>query len=449
MTKEKQMLLIYTGRLTNRVGYTFNLIFKDVLSVPFRITVNPEEYANYPGPKFSYGDNPPDDGVFICAAPLLFETTIENQGIHINEYEGLPVFFETHHQRSLIPFDIFAGAFYLVSRYEEYLPYVRDPYGRFIHEGSLAYRSKFLHRPLVNEWAMLLEKKLKRHYPDLEFPRKSFTFINTIDVDQIWLYKGKNILRQLFGCLRDLLRGNFKDLYTRYSVLLLKDPDPYNTFDYVFRLQKKSGYKSIFFFLFAPYGLKDRNVSVLSPSFRNQIRECQDLANIGIHPSFASFENPDQLTQEISNLEEVTHIPITKSRFHYLRMQLPNSYRSLLENEIEEDYSMGYARECGFRSSICNAHAFYDLEQDFETKLRIFPFCVMDSALIYHMQKTPNQGLQLIKQYIRSVYEVKGTFISIWHNETLSNQKCYKGWRNIYEAMVDYIVELQRNNINS
>ena len=449
MEKEKQMLLIYTKRLTNRVGYTFNLIFKDVLSLPFRITVNSEEFRNYQGPKFSYNDNPLDNEVFVCAVSLLFETTIENQEIHINEHEGLPVFFETHHQRSLIRFDIFAGAFYLVSRYEEYLPYVRDPYGRFTHEGSLAYRSDFLHRPLVNEWAMLLEKKLGIHYPELEFPRRSFSFINTIDVDQVWLYKGKNILRQFLGSLRDLLRGKFKDLHTRYSVLLLKDPDPYNTFDYILRLQKKSGYKSIFFFLFAPYGWKDRNVSVLSPSFRNQIRECQDLASIGIHPSFASFEKPEQLTQEISNLEEVTHIPITKSRFHYLRMQLPNSYRSLLENEIEEDYSMGYARECGFRSSVCSAHAFYDLEQDFETTLRIFPFCVMDSALIYHMQKTPEQALQLIKQHIRSVYEVRGTFISIWHNETLSNQKHYKDWRNVYEAMIDYIGELQKNDTKS
>lgn len=434
------MLLIYTKRMTNRVGYTFNLVFRDVLALPFRLTTNPEEFESYDGPKLCYGDSPFADELFICAVPLLFETTIESQNIHVSQYEGLPMFFETLHQRSALPFDVFAAVFYLVSRYEEYLPFVRDPYGRFTHEGSLAYRSHFLDKPVVNRWAVLLERELRRRYPDTLSPaNRKFSFVNTIDVDQVWLYKGKNIVRQIGGGLWDLLRGEFKDLYTRFTVLFLKDPDPYDTFDYVLRLHKKSNYKSIFFFLFAPYGWKDRNVSVLSPSFRNQVRECQDAASIGIHPSFASFEKLEQMTREITDLENVTHTPITKSRFHYLRMQLPISYRNLLDNEIEEDYSMGYAKELGFRSSVCSPHAFYDLEQDFETSLRVYPFCIMDAAMLYHMHKTPDQALQLVKQYIQTVYEVKGTFISIWHNETLSNRKHYKGWRNVYEAMIDYI----------
>ena len=40
-------------------------------------------------------------------------------------------------------FDVFSASFYLVSRYEEYLPYVKDMYERFQAENSLAYKHNF------------------------------------------------------------------------------------------------------------------------------------------------------------------------------------------------------------------------------------------------------------------------------------------------------------------
>jgi len=38
---------------------------------------------------------------------------------------------------------------------------------------------------------------------------------------------------------------------------------------------------------------------------------------------------------------------------------------------------------------------------------------------------------------VDEVKKVNGTFISLWHNESLSNQKRWKGWQQVYESMLD------------
>ena len=41
------MLLIYVSKLTNRLGYTLNLVFKTILNIPFEITLDEEYFCSY------------------------------------------------------------------------------------------------------------------------------------------------------------------------------------------------------------------------------------------------------------------------------------------------------------------------------------------------------------------------------------------------------------------
>jgi hypothetical protein len=50
-------------------------------------------------------------------------------------------------------FDLFAAAFYLVTRYEEYLPFIADRHNRFEASQSVLFKHGLLERPLINEWA--------------------------------------------------------------------------------------------------------------------------------------------------------------------------------------------------------------------------------------------------------------------------------------------------------
>jgi hypothetical protein len=65
-----------------------------------------------------------------------------------------------------MPFDIFSAAFYLMSRYEEYLPSIRDKHDRFDAKQSLAYKENFLHQAVVDRWAIQLEKLILEKYSE-------------------------------------------------------------------------------------------------------------------------------------------------------------------------------------------------------------------------------------------------------------------------------------------
>ena len=97
---------------------------------------------------------------------------------------------------------------------------------------------------------------------------------------------------------------------------------------------------------------------------------------------------------------------------------------------------MGYAALPGFRAGICNTYNFYDLDIEVETKLRIHPFMVMDGTLKDYMNLTPTDAIEQIRLLIEEVKKVDGTFVSLWHNEPLSDEKRWKGWRKVYEELL-------------
>ena len=124
---------------------------------------------------------------------MLFEQGVNDLEINISKWDETPCFFKTG-QNSSIPFDIFAASFYLISRYEEYLPHVRDTHERFTAEQSLAFRYYFLEKPVVDIWSLKLRKVLKERFPEYHFSEREFTYISTIDIDNAYAYKYKSCL---------------------------------------------------------------------------------------------------------------------------------------------------------------------------------------------------------------------------------------------------------------
>lgn len=433
------MLLIHVSKLTNRVGYTLNLIFKSILHIPFEITLDENYFAAFEGCKLCYSDKKIGDGLYIKSVKLLYQTSIENQEIQMSEYENLPIFFATYGKDQTLPFDIFAASFYLVSRYEEYLPHHKDHHQRFDFNDSIAYQKGFLHTPLVNKWAILLANKLKEAYPDFVIPLRKFHFVNTIDVDSAYSFKQKGVFRNVGGFVRDIFKQDYESVKMRAMVMLNRRKDPFDTFDFIISLSEKYHTELLFFILFADYDNYDKNISHNSLNFQQLIKHLADYSKVGIHPSYASMDQPNKLTVEIKRLSKVLHKPIVRSRFHFLRFQLPMSYNNLIKNNIDSDFSMGYSNEYGFRASVCTPFNFYDLETDAETNLVIHPFAVMDTALKMYLNRTPDEALNILKNIIDEIKSVDGTFYSIWHNNNLCESFGWEGWTKVYEQMIDYV----------
>ena len=127
---------------------------------------------------------------------------------------------------------------------------------------------------------------------------------------------------------------------------------------------------------------------------------------------------------------------MTKSRQHFLMLRFPETYRNLIANGISEDYTMGYADEVGFRASLCTPFYFYDLQKEEKTNLRIHPFAVMDATMNLYLKIKPAVALDYVRQLIDETKKVTGTFILLWHNESLSEVATWKGWKNVYEELI-------------
>jgi hypothetical protein len=197
----------------------------------------------------------------------------------------------------------------------------------------------------------------------------------------------------------------------------------------------------LYFILLADYGLNDKNVPVWNKKFRSLIQSISDYAEVGIHPSFGSNSKPEKLKVEIKRLSEITKFEITQSRQHFLILNLPETYQRLIENEITDDYTMGFATEAGFRASICVPYPFYDLDREEITALMIHPFAFMDATLKYYMKLNPDQALEVVDTLIKEVKNVNGIFMGLWHNETVSDEDLWKGWRKVYEFMISKAVK--------
>ena len=430
------MILIYTHKITNRTKYIFNLMIRQLLGVDVKFTTDAEEFSSFDGVKFTYCNERLGDELFFTSCKLLFERGITTQELSFTEYDGLPAFYPVYSKESALPFDPFAAAFYLVSRYEEYLPYRKDKYGRFQSSESLAHAKGFLQKPLINIWALQIGEILKQKFPGFSFPGTKYEFIPTIDIDAAWSYKQKGLFRTAGGFLNSLIALDIHSITERAKVILGLQRDPFDTYELQLYLQKKYKLKPIYFILFAQYGLNDKNIPVRNMKFQQLIKSLADYAAVGIHPSYGSNDNPVRLKYEVEKISKVLNREITKSRQHFLKLILPTTYRNLTNLDITDDYSMGYAAQTGFRGSICSTFNFYDLDMDTETKLRIHPFTFMDGTLRDYMNVDADRAMNHIKPLIDEVKAVNGTFISLWHNESLSNKGRWIGWDKVYEDMI-------------
>ena len=421
-------LLVWIPLPTARHRYVCHLIFEELLGLRLRWCDGAASFAQYPGAKLSYA-RPTDFAADYVAAPLLWERDVSARARPAAD--GLP--FPVTGGRW--PFDPLAAAFFLVSRYEEYLPCQDDAHGRFPEEQNWLVARGWADLPVVNTWAAALYDELAGRFA-LPARRPAFRFWSTFDVDNAYAFRHKGAVRAAGGTLRDLLRGDAARLRGRLRSWA-GGRDPYDTYDRLATLHLTYGVKPLFFWLLADPGPFDKNVAPTRPAMRALIRRVSTAAGVGIHPSYASFAQPTRITDEKRRLEQMLNVPVTAGRQHYLRFRLPHTYRSLLQAGITADHSMGFSGRTGFRAGIAHPFYWYDLTREQPTALRVWPFALMDTALL-HAGFTPPQALAHATALVDRVTEVGGWLVTLFHNESPGGLSPWDGWEHVYEQILAY-----------
>lgn len=429
-------ILIFSETSSPRLAWVSALIFDQRLGIPAKITVDIEEYLAFNGPKLLYSKTSENNGLHICPSRILFESSIEPQNIVLAQHKGLSVPFAT--ETGIFPFDPFAAIFYLVSRYEEYLPHSKNQYGQFRAADALAYQSGWLHQPVVDIWINELRAELLKLYPAINFTQKPYTSTFTYDIDVAYAYLGRGLKVTAGNIIRDLVSFEIKKIVTRLKVLLHLVPDPFDTYTHILEQKAKNNHHLIFFFLLGTKNAYNHNIDPEKKVLQQLIKKLAATETIGIHPSYYANAQYALLENEKKILEAISKKTITQSRQHYLRLVWPQTCNNLIEAGITADYTLGFAEAPGFRASTCREFYFYDLQNEMATDLLVYPVSFMEGTFIEDMQMSPQEALPIMEQLVDEVKKVNGNFISIWHNHSLSDQNEWKGLKDIHDAIARY-----------
>ena len=425
------MILIYSDITTTRLQYTCDFIFSEQLGTGYRLTNSVEDFINHSGYKINYSNNRIGNSFFIRPHQLLFEQGIRQQNTSCIVKNEHTVFFSF--TDSDFHFDIFAAIFYLLSRYEEYLPHEIDMYGRYAHGNSLACKEGFLNKPLVNEWLIAFSESLITAFPGITLTHRSFTFLPTYDIDIAYSFKHKGLIRNLGGFIKS-------PSMERLMVLTGLKADPFDSYSFMDRLHAVKKLSPVYFSLFAtPVSLYDKNISPYSHAMWQLIKRHSAKYKLGLHPSWRSYGNLPVLKKEKKIMETAGKKEIQLSRQHYIKLSLPQTYRMLLETGIQKDFSMGYGSINGFRASVASSFYWYDLGREKITTLRIYPFCFMDANSFYEQRQDTSKSLEELLYYMDTCKKVNGLFITIFHNNFLGNDEQFAGWKELYTGFISQV----------
>lgn len=435
----KNMLInIYSPQLSTRLEYVLQFVIIEVCGLTYKIYTDENQYLNALGPKLNYSNSAIDPNeISMYNHGFLYDRGIKIiQPLTRSEGEQTEIF---PGESGDIPFDIFSSIFYFLSRYEEYLPFEKDAHGRFEANQSFAYRHQLLEIPIVDIYIQRLQEKLKSKFPEIICQEQYFKVVPSIDIDQAYLIKEKNSFRFLALCWRAIRKADVLTLRKMFEVRYTNASDPYDVYDEFDRIHMKHNLIPIYFILYSKKKTKfDININRKNRAFRKLIQRLANKANIGIHPSYYSKSNTKIIEEEVHYLSATSNQAINTSRQHFLKMRMPYTYKSLISIGIEHEYTMGFASMPGFRAGTSRSFRFYDLKQEQISFLYIHPFVLMDATYKYYLKYSPEESYASAQKIIDQIAKVKGQFIPLWHNESMSDFAEWKGWAGLYEKIIQY-----------
>lgn len=433
-----QKISIYASQFSPRLLYVLGEVFERQLGLSIVLFNSKEQFLNSNTPKISYGTYFNNQIPYISSSGILELVGIHELNINVSTYKESCVFFQTNEKESILPYDVFACIFYMLSRYEEYLPFQTDNYGRFSSELSLAYKNDFLDKPIVQHWIQHIEDALISFYSTIQFNKSTYKFQPTFDIDIAFAYKKRGVKRQLLSAGKDIFELKFINFLHRVLVLLGFKNDPYDTFNDLSDKFKNKDKHALMFFQCGNYkGDFDKSLLLNNSYWRKFIEKYSSFFQIGFHPSYSSNYTKVHFETEINLFKSIYNQEIKHSRQHFLKLKFPHTYRNLLYFGIENDYTMGYADRTGFRAGTCKPFYFYDLELETTTNLMIHPFVIMDGTLKNYLKLNQEESKAVFNNYKTEIKNVGGTMSIVFHNNTFSDFGEWYEWKKLFLEMLD------------
>ncbi len=291
-----------------------------------------------------------------------------------------------------------------------------------------------LYRPVVDE-DFLANGGQKPIWPD----GRPFAVCLTHDVDEVSDYSFKQNLRSI--SLQFLNTDNIRQKCKAYLDIAIdlaktgvyhRRKDPFHYFERWLEVEKKINAYSTFFvwpgysnvtkhhYTDCTYELHDSIFfSEQKCTVAEMIQEIDRRGwEIGLHPSWYSFDDADELKRQKESLEKALGHEIVSVRQHYLHYDIRVTPRVQAKAGFKYDSTLGFNDNVGFRFGTCYPWHLYDLKAEKELPIKEIPLIIEDGAMLH-----PNKGMRLDEdtafQYIIQITEavetVGGVLTLLWH----------------------------------
>lgn len=346
---------------------------------------------------------------------------------------------ELKENHSVINYDVLGLTYWMLNRIEEIGRTDLDNHNRFPATASHAYKHGYLERPVVDEWLHILGQVIQCTWPTLELKQHHFSMKVSHDVDVPSRYgfnSAKGIVRSMAGDIikrRDFKSALAAPLIRLNSSKVLHPADRFNTFDWIMDQSEKHGLTSAFYFICGRTDkTKDADYELEHPSIRDLMRRIYERGHeIGLHPSYNSFQSPNIIIDEADRLRKVIQEEgivqdILGGRMHYLRWEHPTTLQAWNDASMLYDTTLCYADLPGFRCGTCFEYPGFNSVTQQILQIRIRPLIVMECTVIAerYMGLGYNDAavaqFELLKDACR---KLGGCFTLLWHNSHFVSQQ--------------------------
>jgi len=345
--------------------------------------------------------------------------------------------------------DILGTVFFLLTRYEEVVLRARDVHERFPLSATLAMAEGFVDRPIADEsvdwlWAAMLEL-----WPGLQRRETTFRLLPTHDVDHAWSTLGQGMTTVARSVGGDLVRRRDPALAVRRVRSFVSarsgrvDRDPFNTFDLLMETSERAGLRSTFYFMAGATDPKyDGSYRISDPPVLQLLRQIHERGHeIGLHASYHTYRSAEQMRTEFDSLQDACHaVGFDQAgwgvRQHYLRFEVPTTWRHQEAAGLAYDSTVGFAEVNGFRSGTCREHRVFDLLGRTALALRERPLVFMDAASDEFLAMDLEGAAARCRALVATCQRQQGDAVLLYHNSSLPAASQQAHYRELIDSLV-------------
>jgi hypothetical protein len=321
--------------------------------------------------------------------------------------------------------DIVAGAFFMLSRYEETVVRSVDAFDRFPAESSVAYQEGFLREPVVNQYAEQLLKMLciagfsgERR---IWWGGSPWAIALTHDVDQLHCFPRScppvvAIARSLTGKAPVGAPRLGRLLVDYVSTVTRRKADEYDCLEEMAAWELSVGIHAAYYFLGDSSRRHGADYVANATDVMTKMKAVASMGHeIGFHAGFWAHEDTHRFHRELCRVRSAG-LPVVGGRQHYLRWQTPGTWRLWEAEGLSYDATLGYSNAAGFRCGTCLPFHPYDIESGREMSIWEWPLMFMDATYLWSW----SEGMKVLDGVSRECQRYGGVLVLLWHNRNWS-----------------------------